>query len=115
MSTTTDRTPLLPQHTPRLEPRAIAFPAKTRNVVGSSEDDGLVNAHPEPLSHSSVPTDVEAAMPPVNAQGLPKISRECLLSEIQCYGKYIVAVLIVFGIGGVLIAFAIAGRRTSRS
>jgi hypothetical protein len=47
-------------------------------------------------------------MPPVNQQGLPKFSRECLVSEIQCYGKYILAVLVVFGLGGVLLALWIS-------
>lgn len=50
---------------------------------------------------------------PVNRQGLPRLSRECLVSEIQCYGKYIVAVLLVFGLGGVLLALWIARDRLS--
>lgn len=28
--------------------------------------------------------------------GLPKLSRECLMAEIKCYGSYIVPVLLVF-------------------
>lgn len=30
--------------------------------------------------------------------GLPKVSRECLVSEIRCYGSYIMPVLLVFGV-----------------
>jgi hypothetical protein len=48
---------------------------------------------------------------PVNKNGIPKLSRECLVSEIQCYGKYILAVFLVFGIGGVLLALWITQRR----
>jgi hypothetical protein len=43
-------------------------------------------------------------MPPTYKSGLPKLSRECLSSEIRCYGKYIVTVLLF---GGMSIALAL--------
>jgi hypothetical protein len=46
-------------------------------------------------------------MPPANKQGLPKLSRQCLVSEIRCYGSYIVPVL-VFGAVSILLALWLA-------
>jgi hypothetical protein len=80
-----------------LAPAPIRFPSR-----GGSKVDGGPG-----LRHSA---DVEAqhppasTMPPVNREGLPKLSRECLVSEVQCYGKYILSALLVFGLGGVLFA-----------
>jgi hypothetical protein len=50
----------------------------------------------------------QTGLVPVKDNGLPKLSRQCLVSEIKCYGKYIVAVLVVFGMGGVMLALWIA-------
>lgn len=39
-----------------------------------------------------------ALLPEQKREGLPKLSRECLWSEIKCYGSYILPVLLVFGV-----------------
>lgn len=45
--------------------------------------------------------------------GVPKLTRECLISEIQCYGKYICAVLLVFVLLALSISLGIYWHATS--
>jgi hypothetical protein len=106
------RTPLLPRdirQAHRLSPHPLHFPS------GSSKP-GVVEASDRLQSSHTSDAEAEwqrarANLVPINKDGLPKLSRECLRSEIQCYGKYIVATLLVFGLGGIMIAFLIVGRR----
>jgi hypothetical protein len=102
-----EQSPLLPKNvhaTHRLGPHPIRFPVGSvpksgKKVVPVDEEAGGASAH-----HGMV------SMPPIYKSGLPKISRECLVSECICYGKYIAAVFAVFGVGGILLALWMSGR-----
>lgn len=39
--------------------------------------------------------------------GLPKVSRDCLIAEIKCYGKYILPILLVFGVLVLIVALGL--------
>lgn len=39
--------------------------------------------------------------------GLPKVSRECLVAEIKCYGKYILPTVLVFVVLVLVIALSL--------
>jgi hypothetical protein len=104
-----EQAPLLPQNIHvvyRFGPPPICFPSSGYNK-------------PYKYSHR-LPSDLEtardspppwtASLPPTYKSGLPKVTRDCLISEFICYGKYIAAVLLVFGAGGVLLALWASGR-----
>jgi hypothetical protein len=106
----TSRTPLLTRdvhQAHRLSPHPIRFPSGT-SISKLSRDDrpSLRTADAEAQWQRA-----QSNLVPVNKSGLPKLSRECLMSEIQCYGKYIVTTLAVFGLGGVLLALWIVNGR----
>ncbi|GAA95503.1 uncharacterized protein L969DRAFT_85176 [Mixia osmundae IAM 14324] len=51
------------------------------------------------ISQRSAPGDGHAiAEQHERLPGLPKVTRECLAAEIKCYGRYIVPVLLIFGV-----------------
>jgi hypothetical protein len=109
----TSRTPLLTRdvhQAHRLSPHPIRFPSGTSISISklSSRDDrpSLRTADAEAQWQRA-----QSNLVPVSKNGLPKLSRECLRSEIQCYGKYIVTTLAVFGLGGVLLALWIVNGR----
>lgn len=39
--------------------------------------------------------------------GLPKVSRDCLIAEIKCYGKYILPTLLVFVVLVLVVALGV--------
>lgn len=107
-TTPTQSTPLLSGDVHRkhnLAPAPIRFPAR-----GHDKPDAPPRRHSATGRDASFDAEGQhpSGMPPVNRQGLPKLSRECLVSEIQCYGKYILSALLVFGVGGVLLALWVA-------
>ncbi|KAI9632691.1 uncharacterized protein MKK02DRAFT_41000 [Dioszegia hungarica] len=42
-------------------------------------------------------------------EGVPKLSRECLWSEIKCYGSYILPVFLVFGVLVIGVSLTVVG------
>lgn len=50
--------------------------------------------------------DTESQVPE-GRPGLPKVSRECLIAEIKCYGKYILPTLLVFVVLVLVIALGL--------
>ncbi|KDN44428.1 hypothetical protein RSAG8_05475, partial [Rhizoctonia solani AG-8 WAC10335] len=103
-----ERAPLLPQNIQnvhRLGPHPIRFPSGNNRKV--LHEDQTVQPDGEA---AGTPPPWVSSLPPTYKSGLPKVTRECLVSECICYGKYIVAVLVVFGIGGVFLALGAAGR-----
>ncbi|KAF8608580.1 hypothetical protein BDV93DRAFT_518666 [Ceratobasidium sp. AG-I] len=101
-----EQSPLLPQYIHRLGPAPVRFPSGTRPKDGGvpNQSRGEEEGRAPPQHHWA------ASLPPTYKSGIPKITRQCLLSECICYGKYIVAVIAVFGIGGVLLALWLSGR-----
>ncbi|KAK9899665.1 hypothetical protein P389DRAFT_164702 [Cystobasidium minutum MCA 4210] len=49
----------------------------------------------------------EEAGHPDRLPGLPKLSRECLIAEIKCYGKYILPTVLVFVVLVLIIALSL--------
>lgn len=97
-----NRTPLLPHHvhqTYGLAPPPIRFPSSTssQNPLSVSK----VGKWPSGIHAPSVGPHSQQPLPQPRA---PRVTRECLISEIKCYGRYIVACLLIFGLGGILSA-----------
>jgi hypothetical protein len=110
----TSRTPLLPQQvhdTHNLSRSPVRFPAGAESSKRDAAEAPRALPHPHTSEAEEEWRRAQTGLVPVNKSGLPKLSRECLRSEIQCYGKYIVATLLVFGVGGVLLAFFVVKRR----
>ncbi|KAM0793022.1 hypothetical protein ACM66B_000513 [Microbotryomycetes sp. NB124-2] len=111
---------------PRLEPRPCSttytsLPCEPPKTPGDEEDDshrkGL--AWPRWLWHSSEQDerDVErqplltaTTKPHVNQEDLPKVTRQCLVAEIKCYGKYMLPPILVFVILAISIAMFVYGK-----
>ena len=126
------KAPLLPQHNDYRYGAAppIRFPRANQNHARDSDSDRP--AAPQGSSEEVRIPDWVSSLPPVNDQGkrvlhhsnprdygrlkkkctgFPKLSRECLVSEIKCYGRYILITLLVFGLGGISFALWISGRQ----
>ncbi|KAH7339376.1 hypothetical protein B0J17DRAFT_358614 [Rhizoctonia solani] len=89
----------------RLGPHPIRFPSGGNRKAGYEDPTALPDEEA-----AGPPPEWATSLPPTYKSGLPKITRECLVSECVCYGKYIVAVFVVFGVGGTLIALWASGR-----
>jgi len=108
--------PLLPQHVHeahRIAPSPIRFPssgstpgrpAPPRYHSTDLGADEYTNENGVSNNTGALRLKDGASLP-----GLPKISRECLVAEIQCYGKYILPCLLVFAVGGILLALFLSG------
>ncbi|KAK4054725.1 hypothetical protein OIV83_000649 [Microbotryomycetes sp. JL201] len=46
----------------------------------------------------------------VNHEGLPKVTRQCLVAEIKCYGKYMLPPIIVFVVIALSVAMLVYGK-----
>ncbi|WVQ64966.1 uncharacterized protein L199_003136 [Kwoniella botswanensis] len=127
MSSSSDWQPLLPTHSSsnkphinhssssRLSTTRISFPSSTTSALGSSDinddDQTLVSTSPQKGKRThrawsgSPLTSGEGQKKP----GLPKLSRECLISEIKCYGSYMLPPLLIFGVLAIGISLLIYG------
>ncbi|KAF8342736.1 uncharacterized protein EI90DRAFT_3030036 [Cantharellus anzutake] len=95
-----DQAPLLPSHvhhTYGLKSPPVRLPAIPARSYGSVSEDE--SGETQEATHHTSRTGTDSRLP-----SLPKLSRECLISETKCYGRYILACLIVFALGGVLLA-----------
>ncbi|KAK8861630.1 hypothetical protein IAR55_002453 [Kwoniella newhampshirensis] len=110
----TDRQPLLPTHinhssSSRLSRPKISFPSSSSTSLGdetatlvANSDDGSSNSgarlgkgrHPSSTSSPLVASGSQGG----KREGVPKLTRECLWSEIKCYGSYMLPPLLVFGV-----------------
>ncbi|WWC87963.1 uncharacterized protein L201_002865 [Kwoniella dendrophila CBS 6074] len=126
-----DRQPLLPTHSSskstskphinhssssRLSTTRISFPSSSTSALGSTEDDDeetVISSSPNRQKgkqrswEGSPLTRNEGDRKP----GLPKLSRQCLISEIKCYGSYMLPPLLIFGVLAIGIALLIYGIR----
>ncbi|WVQ93473.1 hypothetical protein IAU59_000547 [Kwoniella sp. CBS 9459] len=100
----------------RLSTTRISFPSSTSSALSPADDDpdshdpfplpqngsndgddndegqhrGWEGGERSPLTSSATKTE--------RKPGLPKLSRQCLWSEIKCYGSYMLPPLLVFGV-----------------
>ncbi|WVW80212.1 hypothetical protein I302_102189 [Kwoniella bestiolae CBS 10118] len=126
MSSSSDRQPLLPTHSQSLKPHMnhssssrlsttrISFPSSTTSALDSpdvDDDQTLVSTSTSPKKgkhrawSGSPLTSGEGQRNP----GLPKLSRECLISEIKCYGSYMLPPLLIFGVLAIGLCLLIYG------
>ncbi|WWC68576.1 uncharacterized protein I206_102506 [Kwoniella pini CBS 10737] len=120
-----DRQPLLPTHntqkphinhssSSRLSTTRISFPSSSTSSLGPIDDDETLAASTSTISpnkpkyrgwsENDSPL-IEGGKKP----GLPKLSRECLISEIKCYGSYMLPPLLIFGVLAIGISLGIYG------
>ncbi|WWC96903.1 hypothetical protein V866_003778 [Kwoniella sp. B9012] len=123
MSSSSDRQPLLPTHTgkphinhsssSRLSTTRISFPSSTTSALGSTDtvddDQTLVSTSPKKGKHRAFSGSPLTAGEGQRKPGLPKLSRECLISEIKCYGSYMLPPLLIFGVLAIGISLLIYG------
>ncbi|WVR03761.1 hypothetical protein IAU60_000756 [Kwoniella sp. DSM 27419] len=111
----TDRQPLLPTHSThkphvnhssssRLSTTRISFPSSSTSALAKDDEH---DPFPLPRSNSDREggdgrmyegSPLTATAREERKPGLPKLSRECLWSEIKCYGSYMLPPLLVFGV-----------------
>ncbi|WRT65753.1 uncharacterized protein IL334_002701 [Kwoniella shivajii] len=116
MSSSSDREPLLPTHSrphvnhsssSKLSTNRISFPSSSTSALGAPDDDQTLVSSPQGKSRpwDNSPLTAGGERKP----GLPKLSRECLVSEIKCYGSYMLPPLLIFGVLVIGVSLAIVG------
>jgi len=120
-----DKAPLLKSKRPsrsqgsyQLGPSHISFPSSSTSALAKADDEGEDVAVYEQVTSSEgggmegrfgtrSPGDLESGG---RREGIPKLSRECLWSEIKCYGSYILPVILLFGVLAIGISLGIYGK-----
>ncbi|KAK4686077.1 hypothetical protein P7C73_g4054, partial [Tremellales sp. Uapishka_1] len=92
------KTPLLPSHVDHsrshgLSTPKISFPSASTSTFGAESESTLVDPNNKRRSWISTSPNDRG-----HREGVPKLSRECLWSEIKCYGSYILPVFLIFGV-----------------
>ncbi|WWC60370.1 uncharacterized protein I303_102941 [Kwoniella dejecticola CBS 10117] len=113
----------------RLSSTRISFPSSSTSALGprtadDGEDDeetfmGSTSTLSPPSSKTTKPKYrgwsaddtplLEGGGGGTKKPGVPKLSRECLISEIKCYGSYMLPPLLVFGVLAIGISLGIYG------
>ncbi|WVN90721.1 uncharacterized protein L203_105963 [Cryptococcus depauperatus CBS 7841] len=112
-----DSQPLLPTHVnhsskSRFSVPRISFPSHQSSGSIKSADSWSSESTLRPLRPlHQVGTGNDGAMGGFQdkREGVAKITRECLWSEIKCYGSYMLPPLLVFGVLVVLVSLAAVG------
>ncbi|WWD16453.1 hypothetical protein CI109_100879 [Kwoniella shandongensis] len=109
----TDRQPLLPTHinhssSSRLSRPKISFPSSSTTSLGDETATLVANSEagssPDSRFGKGRSQSQNQGSPLVamhdggRREGIPKLTRECLWSEIKCYGSYMLPPLLVFGV-----------------